>query len=69
MTEQEARKRMNDESTPHDEDQDPAPVEHADAERVTGDEAGSGSPPPADDIEDDPSQSPQDESLRDLKGG
>jgi hypothetical protein len=43
-------------------DKDPAPTEHADAERVT--EASN-----AEEIEQDPAYNPQEPPLRDIKGG
>jgi hypothetical protein len=43
-------------------DQDPAPVEHSDAERVSDEEQ-------AEEIEQDPSRNPDEPELRDLKGG
>jgi hypothetical protein len=55
-----------DEQTRRDEaDQDPQPVKESDAERVSGDQAGS----EASEIEEDPSQNPPAGPMRDLKGG
>ena len=48
-------------------DQDPAPTRDADAERVTSENTDQA--PRPEDIEDDPAQNPDDESLRDVKGG
>ncbi len=65
-------------------DQDPAPLKHTDAERVSSDEAGGGSPgqagggsaekglsaeEKAEEIEEDPAQNPGEQPLRDIKGG
>ena len=48
-------------------DQDPAPMKDADAERVTSENADQA--PRPEELEDDPAQNPEDESLRDVKGG
>ena len=51
------------ENPPREDDQDPAPIRHADAERLTGE----GAKPEA--IEDDPAYAPEEQELRDIKGG
>jgi hypothetical protein len=55
---------MSEERANTEADQDPQPVKESDAERVTGEEASSPR-----EIENDPSQNPSEESLRDIKGG
>jgi hypothetical protein len=53
-------------------DKDPAPVEHSDAERLSGGDgegASESEDARADELEADPSQNPDDERLRDVKGG
>jgi hypothetical protein len=44
-------------------DEDPAPIKHTDAERVSGEQAD------PEEIENDPSNDPPEQPLRDVKGG
>ena len=50
-------------------DQDPAPIQNSDAERLSGEDSPGTANAKAEEIERDPSSNPQDEELRDLKGG
>jgi hypothetical protein len=48
-------------------DKDPAPLKHSDAERLSDDDSQSADA--AQEMEDDPSRNPQEQELRDIKGG
>jgi hypothetical protein len=47
-------------------DKDPEPTKHADAERLSGED---GDAEAATELDEDPSRNPEDEELRDVKGG
>jgi hypothetical protein len=48
-------------------EQDPEPTKHADAERVTSENADQA--PRPEELEDDPARNPENKPLRDVKGG
>jgi hypothetical protein len=56
-------------SPEHGEDQDPAPLEHTDAERVTREESEQVPSSETEGLEQDPARNPPDGPLRDVKGG
>lgn len=54
----------------HSDDQDPAPLRHSDAERVSREQSAQvPSSENTEELEDDPAHNPPDGPLRDVKGG